>query len=152
MAFLVKVVVIITIALMSSIGPKTRKASKDPAEKLLINPRAKNESTLEQIEVIKAKIDMAKTEDTPPEASEVTKVLGNISWKKEAIKLPKVSTLVISKNSEFRLEKKEWEWVFVGALGLGWLTFLANIKSWFFTKLNKNPIVKAIMMVKIILK
>ena len=48
------------------IGPKTRNASNEPPVKVAAKDRAKNASTVEQIETIAAKVIIAKIELTGP--------------------------------------------------------------------------------------
>ena len=49
-------------ALISIVGPKTKKARSEPLEKVETNERAKNASTVEQIDTIAAKSIIAKIE------------------------------------------------------------------------------------------
>ncbi len=53
-------------ALRSIIGPNTRKANKEPLVKVEAKARAKNESTVEQIDTTAAKTIMAKIDVTGP--------------------------------------------------------------------------------------
>ena len=51
---------------MSIVGPNTKKANKEPLVKVEAKARAKNESTVEQIDTIAAKSIIAKIEVTGP--------------------------------------------------------------------------------------